>query len=234
MLEVINLHKSYGNKEVLKGINLKVDEGTIFGFIGHNGAGKSTTIKSIVGILDYDSGEIYVDGIDVSKYPIETKKRIAYIPDNPDIYDNLKGIEYLKFIASIYELDNEVFLNRVQEYSREFEIENNLNEEIKSYSHGMKQKLVIISALIHQPKLLILDEPFVGLDPKAAFTLKKHMKVLCESGSSIFFSSHVLEVVEKLCDNIAIIKNGEIYKQGATEDFIRDGKNLEDIFLENE
>ncbi|NLP22759.1 MAG: ABC transporter ATP-binding protein [Erysipelotrichaceae bacterium] len=234
MLKVINFHKSYGKKEVVKGINLEVKPGEIFGFVGHNGAGKTTTIKSIVGILPFEEGTILIDGKDIVKNPVECKKVISYIPDNPDIYEHMTGLNYLKFIASIFEMDKDYFNKKVDELSKEFEIYSNLGDQIKSYSHGMKQKLVIISALMHDPKLLIFDEPFVGLDPKASFTLKKLMKELCSNGSSIFFSSHVLEVVEKLCDYVAIIKDGIIVVQGETEDILKDNKSLEDIFLELE
>lgn len=234
MLKVINFHKSYGKKEVVKGINLEVKPGEIFGFVGHNGAGKTTTIKSIVGILPFEKGTILIDGKDIVKNPVECKKVISYIPDNPDIYEHMTGLNYLKFIASIFEMDKDYFNKKVEELSKEFEIYSNLGDQIKSYSHGMKQKLVIISALMHNPKLLIFDEPFVGLDPKASFTLKKLMKELCSNGSSIFFSSHVLEVVEKLCDYVAIIKDGIIVVQGETEDILKDNKSLEDIFLELE
>ncbi|MGB4613163.1 MAG: ABC transporter ATP-binding protein, partial [Erysipelotrichaceae bacterium] len=192
MLKVINFHKSYDKKEVVKGINLEVKPGEIFGFVGHNGAGKTTTIKSIVGILPFEKGTILIDGKDIVKNPVECKKVISYIPDNPDIYEHMTGLNYLKFIASIFEMDKDYFNKKVEELSKEFEIYSNLGDQIKSYSHGMKQKLVIISALMHNPKLLIFDEPFVGLDPKASFTLKKLMKELCSNGSSIFFSSHVL------------------------------------------
>ena len=216
MLKVINFHKSYDKKEVVKGINLEVKPGEIFGFVGHNGAGKTTTIKSIVGILPFEKGTILIDGKDIVKNPVECKKVISYIPDNPDIYEHMTGLNYLKFIASIFEMDKDYFNKKVEELSKEFEIYSNLGDQIKSYSHGMKQKLVIISALMHNPKLLIFDEPFVGLDPKASFTLKKLMKELCSNGSSIFFSSHVLEVVEKLCDYVAIIKDGIIVVQGET------------------
>ncbi|MDI9519508.1 MAG: ABC transporter ATP-binding protein [Bacillota bacterium] len=234
MLKVINFHKSYDKKEVVKGINLEVKPGEIFGFVGHNGAGKTTTIKSIVGILPFEKGTILIDGKDIVKNPVECKKVISYIPDNPDIYEHMTGLNYLKFIASIFEMDKDYFNKKVEELSKEFEIYSNLGDQIKSYSHGMKQKLVIISALMHNPKLLIFDEPFVGLDPKASFTLKKLMKELCSNGSSIFFSSHVLEVVEKLCDYVAIIKDGIIVVQGETEDILKDNKSLEDIFLELE
>jgi ABC-2 type transport system ATP-binding protein len=230
VLVVKDFHKSYGNKEIVKGISFEVNDGEIFGFIGHNGAGKTTTIKSIVGILDFESGEILIDGKSIKKNPIDCKKILAYIPDNPDLYEHLTGIKYLNFICDLYDVPSDVRLTRIKELSSELELEQNLGDSISSYSHGMKQKLALISAFVHNPKLLVLDEPFVGLDPKAAFTLKKRMRKMCDEGCSIFFSSHVLEVVEKLCDKVAILKDGVIMLQGDTEEII--SKNsLEEIFL---
>ena len=231
MLKITNLTKDYGSKKAIDSINLEVKKGEIFGFIGHNGAGKTTTIKSIVGIQSFDSGSILIDGVDILKDDLKCKKMIAYIPDNPDIYENMKGIDYLNFIADMYEVDENLRENLIDKYAKKFEIYENLNETVSSYSHGMKQKLVIISALIHEPKLLILDEPFVGLDPKASFAVKEIMKELTKSGTSIFFSSHVLEVVEKLCDRVGIIKNGKILKVG-TVDEIKGDSSLEEVFLE--
>lgn len=231
MLKITNLTKDYGSKKAIDSINLEVKKGEIFGFIGHNGAGKTTTIKSIVGIQSFDSGSILIDGVDILKDDLKCKKMIAYIPDNPDIYENMKGIDYLNFIADMYEVDEKLRENLIDKYAKKFEIYENLNEPVSSYSHGMKQKLVIISALIHEPKLLILDEPFVGLDPKASFAVKEIMKELTKSGTSIFFSSHVLEVVEKLCDRVGIIKNGKILKVG-TVDEIKGDSSLEEVFLE--
>lgn len=231
MLKITNLTKDYGSKKAIDSINLEVKKGEIFGFIGHNGAGKTTTIKSIVGIQSFDSGSILIDGVDILKDDLKCKKMIAYIPDNPDIYENMKGIDYLNFIADMYEVDENLRENLIDKYAKKFEIYENLNEPVSSYSHGMKQKLVIISALIHEPKLLILDEPFVGLDPKASFAVKEIMKELTKSGTSIFFSSHVLEVVEKLCDRVGIIKNGKILKVG-TVDEIKGDSSLEEVFLE--
>lgn len=231
MLKITNLTKDYGSKKAIDSINLEVKKGEIFGFIGHNGAGKTTTIKSIVGIQSFDSGSILIDGVDILKDDLKCKKMIAYIPDNPDIYENMKGINYLNFIADMYEVDENLRENLIDKYAKKFEIYENLNEPVSSYSHGMKQKLVIISALIHEPKLLILDEPFVGLDPKASFAVKEIMKELTKSGTSIFFSSHVLEVVEKLCDRVGIIKNGKILKVG-TVDEIKGDSSLEEVFLE--
>lgn len=230
MLDIKNVHKYYGNKHAVKGINLHVNQGEIFGFIGHNGAGKTTLIRCICGILDFEEGSILIDSKNIQKDPIACKQRIAYIPDNPDIYENLSGIQYLTFVANIFAMDLKTCQKEIEVLAKEFEIYDNLGDSISSYSHGMKQKLVIISALIHHPKLLILDEPFVGLDPKAAFLLKNKMRQLCDEGCSIFFSTHVLDVVEKLCDRIAIIKQGEIIKEGNTEDFIKDA-SLEEVFL---
>ena len=232
MLKILNLNKSYGKKHVLKNINLEVKKGEIFGFIGHNGAGKTTLIKSIVGIHDFESGEILINGMSIKEKEIECKSIIAYIPDNPDLYDNLKAIDFLNFIGDIYKIEESLRQKLINKYAKEFEIYDNLSDVISSYSHGMKQKLAIISALIHSPKLLILDEPFVGLDPKAQFKLKEIMKDLCKNGTSVFFSSHVLEVVERLCDKVAMINKGEIVKYGAVEELLKEG-NLEEIFLKN-
>lgn len=230
MLEIKDYHKSYGKKEVVKGITLEAKSGQIFGFIGHNGAGKTTTIKSIVGILDFEDGEILIDGKSIKQHPIQCKQQMAYIPDNPDLYEHLTGVKYLNFICDVYDVPSDVRVERIKELAEELEIEKNLGDSISSYSHGMKQKLAIISALIHKPRLLILDEPFVGLDPKAAFTLKNRMRKMCDEGCTIFFSSHVLEVVEKLCDKVAILKDGEIVLQGDTEEIIQKN-SLEEIFL---
>lgn len=232
MLKVENFSKSYdGKKKAVDNISFDVNNGEIFGFIGHNGAGKTTTIKSIVGILDFNEGKITINGMDIKKNPVECKKIMAYIPDNPDLYENLTGIQYLNFVADIYGISKFDRTQRIDKYAKEFEIYDNLGDPISSYSHGMKQKVAIISALIHKPKLLILDEPFVGLDPKASFILKNIMKDMCKEGSSIFFSSHVLEVVEKLCDRIAIIKQGKLVACGDT-DKIKGDESLEQVFLE--
>lgn len=231
MLKIEGLTKKYGHKKAIDNLSIEIKEGEIFGFIGHNGAGKTTTIKSIVGILEFEEGKIYIDGIDIKDNPIECKKKIAYIPDNPDIYENLTGIQFLNFISDIYEIDKEKRMDLVKRYSKIFELEENLSDLISSYSHGMKQKLVIISALIHEPKLLVLDEPFVGLDPKASFKLKEIMKEMTQNGSSIFFSSHVLEVVEKLCDRVGIIKNGNLITCGTVSE-VKGNASLEDVFLE--
>lgn len=232
MLKIVNLSKSYkGAKKAVDNISLEVKGGEIVGFIGHNGAGKTTTIKSIVGILDFTEGEIYIDGLSIKKDPIKCKEKIAYIPDNPDLYESLTGIQYLNFIADIFKVSKEERESLIGKYGDAFEITKSFGDLISSYSHGMKQKLAIISALIHKPKLLILDEPFVGLDPKASHTLKEIMKSLCKEGGAIFFSTHVLEVAEKICDKIAIINDGKLVAEGETAKVIGDG-SLEDIFME--
>lgn len=232
MLQIKNYTKTYSkNKKVVDNLSMKVETGDIYAFVGHNGAGKTTTIKSIAGILEFDSGEILIDGLSVKDNPIECKKKLAYIPDNPDLYEHLKGIDYLNFIADVYEVNNKRKNELIKKYSTMFEITNNLGDLISSYSHGMKQKLALISALIHEPKLLILDEPFVGLDPESSHTLKTIMKEMTENGSTIFFSTHILEVAEKLCNKIAIIKSGKLVIEGTMKDIIKD-KSLEDIFME--
>lgn len=232
MLEIKSFSKIYkGSKKAVDSISLEVARGEIFGFIGHNGAGKTTTIKSIVGINDFEDGDILIEGKSIKDESIECKKVMAYIPDNPDLYESLTGIQYLNFIADVYEVSKEQREELIKKYGDAFEITQNLGSLISSYSHGMKQKLAIISALIHKPKLLVLDEPFVGLDPKAAHTLKGFMKEICAEGSSIFFSSHVLEVVEKLCDRIAIIKDGKIVAYGRVEE-VKGDNSLEDVFME--
>lgn len=234
MLKIKNLSKTYENgKKAVNRVNIEIKPGEIFGFIGHNGAGKTTTIKCVVGLIDFDEGEIYVNGISVNNNPIETKKLIAYIPDNPDLYESLTGIQYLNFISDIFQVSKDDRNKYIKKYSDMFELTKNLGDLISSYSHGMKQKLTIISALIHQPKLLILDEPFVGLDPKASFLVKEVMKEMCDNGTSVFFSTHVLEVAEKLCNKVAIIKNGSIVAIG-TMDEVKGDKSLEDVFLELE
>lgn len=233
MLKIDNLSKSYGKnkKKAVNGLCLEVKPGEIYGFIGHNGAGKTTTIKAIAGIIDYEEGDILINGISIKDDPIAAKKLIAYIPDNPDIYDTLTGIQYLNFISDMFEISLKDREELIDKYSKMFNLKENLVDLISTYSHGMKQKLVIISALIHKPKLLLLDEPFVGLDPKAAFTLKSIMKEMCQEGTSIFFSSHVLEVVEKLCDRVGIIKEGKLLLEGKTSKIIGH-KSLESLFLE--
>ena len=232
MLEIKNFSKAYSKgKKAVDNISLKVNSGEIFGFIGHNGAGKTTTIKSVVGILDFSEGEILINNISIKKNPIEAKSIMAYIPDNPDLYEALTGIQYLSFIADIYKVSKEQREELIKYYGDKLELTKYLGDLISSYSHGMKQKLAVISALIHKPKLLILDEPFVGLDPKAAHTLKEIMKELCLEGSAIFFSTHVLEVAEKLCDKVAIIKAGKIVAEGTTEE-VKGNSSLEEVFME--
>jgi len=231
MLEIKNLVKIYnGNFKAVDDVSLTIEDGEIFGFIGPNGAGKTTTIKSIVGLLEYDEGEILLDGMDVKKNRLEAKKRISYIPDNPEIYENLTGIQYLNFIGDICNINKEERLKDISKYANLFEITSDLGDLISSYSHGMKQKLSLISAFIRHPKLLILDEPFVGLDPKASHDVRILMRELCESGSSVFFSTHVLEVAEKLCDKVAIINHGKLVCSG-TVDEVKGDQSLEDVFL---
>lgn len=232
MLAIKNFYKYYkSDKPAVKGVSLEIKDGDIFGFIGHNGAGKTTTIKSVVGILDFEEGEILIDGISIKENPIECKKKIAYIPDNPDIYNSLTGIQYLNFIGDIYKVPKKEREKLIALYADTFEITKSLGDLISSYSHGMKQKLAIISALIHKPKLLVLDEPFVGLDPKASHILKQIMKEICKDGGAIFFSTHVLEVAEKLCNKIAIIKDGQIVAKGDI-DKVKGDSSLEDLFME--
>lgn len=234
MLEIKDFSKVYANGKVgAKNINLTVSSGDIFAFIGHNGAGKTTTIKSIVGINEITSGDILIDGISIKSRPIEAKKLLAYVPDNPDIYQSLTGMQYLNFIAEIYKVSRDDLKTLTEKYAVDLGLIDNLNDLISTYSHGMSQKLVLISALIHSPKVLILDEPFVGLDPKASFTLKNIMKDFTKNGGTIFFSTHVLEVAEKLCNKVAIIKNGEVIKCGTMTE-IKQDKSLEDVFLESE
>ena len=232
MLNVTNLSKTYRNSKTkaIENINLEIDDGDIYGFIGPNGAGKSTTIKCIVGIHDYQEGEILFNDINFKKEPLRFKSNLAYVPDNPDVYEFMTGIAYLDFVANIFGIGQEKN-ELIHKYATMFGIEGDLANPIKTYSHGMKQKIQIIAAIIHKPKLMVLDEPFVGLDPKAAFDLKEVMKELCREGTAILFSSHVLEVVEKFCNKIAIIKKGKIIAQGLTED-VRGGESLEDKFME--
>lgn len=232
MLEIKNLTKVYkGNKKAVDSLSLTVEAGDIFGFIGHNGAGKSTTIKSLVGILDFEEGEILLEGRSIKKYPLECKRQLAYIPDNPDLYEHLTGIQYLNFICDVFQVPLKERTQRIEVYAKDFEIINALGDLISSYSHGMKQKLAIISAIIHKPKLYVLDEPFVGLDPKASLQLKHVMKEVCEQGSAVFFSTHVLEVAEKLCNKIAIINHGKLVVSGDTKQLVKD-QTLEELFME--
>lgn len=232
MLSIKHLNKTYkGGKVAVSDLNLEINAGDIYGFIGPNGAGKTTTIKAVVGIMDFDSGEITIEGHSVKKESILCKSITSYIPDNPDLYEHLTGIQYLNFIGDIFHVEKKVREERISKYAEAFEITGNLGDLISSYSHGMKQKLAIISALIHMPKLLVLDEPFVGLDPKAALILKNIMHELCKNGSAIFFSTHVLDVAEKLCTKIAIIKNGKLIATGNTEELTKDS-SLEEVFME--
>lgn len=234
MLDIRGYSKSYGGgKKACDDVCISVESGDIYGFIGHNGAGKSTTIRAVVGVLDFDEGEIYIDGHSVKDDPMACKRITAYIPDNPDLYENLTGIQYLNFIADVFEIDAQKRKELIQKYAEMFEITDALGDAINSYSHGMKQKVAIISALIHEPKLLVLDEPFVGLDPKAAFTLKQIMHDMCEKGTAVFFSTHVLDVAEKLCNKLAIIKQGKIIAEGSMEELTK-GHSLEEVFLEVE
>ena len=232
MLEIRNYSKSYGGeKKAADNVSLSVMSGDIYGFIGHNGAGKSTTIRAVVGVLDFTEGEIFIDGHSVKDEPMECKKITAYIPDNPDLYENLTGIQYLNFIADVFDIGAAEREERIKKYADAFEITDALGDQIGSYSHGMKQKVAIISALIHEPKLLVLDEPFVGLDPKATFTLKEIMHEMCGKGTAIFFSTHVLDVAEKLCNKVAIIKQGRLIASGTMEE-LTEGHSLEETFLE--
>lgn len=232
MLNIVNFSKSYNSKiNAVENLSILVSPGDIYGFIGQNGAGKTTTIKACVGILDFTGGDIFINGMSIKDKAIECKKIMAYIPDNPDVYEAMTGIKYLNFICDIFEISIEERKKRINELSVIFEMDDKLNDQIGSYSHGMKQKITIISALVHSPKLMILDEPFVGLDPKAAHTLKELMKKLCSEGGAIFFSTHILEVAEKLCNKVAIIKDGKLVVSGDTKTIRGDG-TLEELFLE--
>ena len=233
MLKIEHLTKTYGDKKAVDDLSLHIRPGEIYGFIGHNGAGKTTTIKSVCGILQYDSGEIAIDGISLKKDPLGCKSRIAYIPDNPDLYEFMTGIQFLNFVADVFRVSAEDRQRRIREYADAFELTADLAQPVSAYSHGMKQKLAIISALIHEPKLIVMDEPFVGLDPKASHLLKELMRRMCDRGGAIFFSTHVLEVAEKLCDKVAIIKGGRLVKSGTMEE-VKGDASLEDVFLELE
>ncbi len=233
MLKIEHLTKTYrgASRPAVDDLSLEVASGEIFAFIGHNGAGKTTTIKAVVGALAYDGGEITIDGHDLAQEPLACKSILAYIPDNPDLYDHLTGWQYLRFVADIYRVDAETRRRRIEQYAKELEIYDRLAELIGGYSHGMKQKLAFVAAFLHEPKLLVLDEPFVGLDPKAAFTVKQMMHELCGRGGAIFFSTHVLDVAEKLCDRVAIIKEGRLLCAGGMHEILHD-RSLEDVFLE--
>ena len=233
MLKIEHLTKVYGDKKAVDDLSLHIRPGEIYGFIGHNGAGKTTTIKSCCGILQYDSGEVFVDGVSMKENPIACKAKIAYIPDNPDLYEFMTGIQFLNFVADIFSVSAGERQERIRKYADEFELTADLAQPVSAYSHGMKQKLAIISALIHEPKLIIMDEPFVGLDPKASHILKGIMRDICDEGGAIFFSTHVLEVAEKLCDKVAIIKGGKLIKSGTMEE-VKGDTSLENVFLELE
>lgn len=232
MIEIKNVSKTYnGVNKAIKNVSFKVDGGEIFGFIGHNGAGKTTMIKSIVGILDFEEGDILINGKSIKNNPIECKMDIAYVPDNPDLYENMRAIDFINFICDMYEIDKDTRKNNVLKYAKIFEIDGKLGDDISSFSHGMKQKVALIAALSHDPKVLIMDEPFVGLDPKAVFDMKEIMRNMAKEGKTIFFSTHILDVAEKLCDRVAIIKSGEIVKIGKMKD-IKGDESLEEVFLE--
>ena len=233
MLEIKNVTKKYGKKTALKDVSFTVEDGTIFAFIGHNGAGKTTLIKAIVGIHEFDKGDILINGKSIKEEPVECKKEMAFVPDNPELYENMKAIDFIDFICDMYGVDQSTREKNIKKYAKLFEIEENLNDPINSFSHGMKQKIALISALAHEPKILIMDEPFVGLDPKAVFDVKKVMNEMVKEGRIIFFSTHILDVAEKLCSKVAIIKNGEIVKTGSMKE-IKGDKSLEKVFLELE
>ncbi|MBS5368736.1 MAG: ABC transporter ATP-binding protein [Coprobacillus cateniformis] len=233
MIKIEHLTKKYDQYKAVDDLSLEIDDGLIYGFIGHNGAGKTTTLKSVVGILPFDEGDIFIDGKSIKKNPLECKKEMAYIPDNPDLYEYLTGIQYLNFVADVYQVSKNDREARIAKFADMLELTDDLAQPISAYSHGMKQKLAVISAFIHNPKLIIMDEPFVGLDPKASHLLKQLMKEHCQQGGAIFFSTHVLEVAEKLCDRIAIIKQGKLIISGRTQD-VTQNESLEDVFLELE
>ena len=233
MIEIKNVTKKYGEKIALDNVSFNVEDGTIFAFIGHNGAGKTTLIKSIVGIHDFEKGDIFINGKSIKKDTVECKKDIAFVPDNPELYEHMKAIDFINFICDMYDIDQNVREKNIKNYAKLFEIEDNLNDLISSFSHGMKQKIALISALSHDPKVLIMDEPFVGLDPKAVFDVKKVMNEMIKDGKIVFFSTHILDVAEKLCSKVAIIKNGKLIKTGNMKD-IKGDKSLEKVFLELE
>ena len=233
MLNIEHLTKTYGEKKAVDDLNLHIRPGEIYGFIGHNGAGKTTTLKSVAGILQFDAGEIYIGGDSIREKPLECKRKIAYIPDNPDLYEYMTGIRYLNFIADIFGVDAALWRERIRRYADAFELTGDLAQPIAAYSHGMKQKLAVIAAWLHEPQLILMDEPFVGLDPKAAHLLKGMMREICDRGGAIFFSTHVLEVAEKLCDKVAIIKGGKLIRSGTMEE-VKGDDSLEEVFLELE
>ncbi len=230
MLKIEHLTKAYGEKKAVDDVSLHIQKGEIYGFIGHNGAGKTTTLKACCGLLGFEKGEIYIDGVSIKENPLACKQKIAYVPDNPDLYAFMTGVQYLNFVGDVYKVEASARQEKIRHYADIFEITESLAMPIGAYSHGMKQKLALIAALMHEPKLMIMDEPFVGLDPKAAHTIKQIMRELCNSGSAIFFSTHVLEVAEKLCDKVAIIKDGKLVASG-TMDEVTGDTSLEDVFL---
>ena len=233
MLRIENVTKIYGDKKAVDQLTLHIQPGELYAFIGHNGAGKTTTIKACCGILQFDEGEIYIDGVSIKEDPLACKRKIAYIPDNPDLYDFMSGIQFLNFVGDVFEVPAKVRQERIRQYADMLELTDDLAQPISAYSHGMKQKLAIISALIHEPKLLIMDEPFVGLDPKASHLLKQLMREICNQGGAIFFSTHVLDVAEKLCDKVAIIKDGKLIREGCMEE-VKGDTSLEQVFLDLE
>ena len=233
MIEIKKVTKRYGDKKALDEVSFTVNDGDIFAFIGHNGAGKTTLIKSIVGIHDFDEGDILIDGMSIKEKPVECKKLMAFVPDNPETYEHMKAIDYINFICDMYEVDSKTREENIKKYSKLFGMEDKLNDTIDSYSHGMKQKIVLISALAHNPKILIMDEPFVGLDPKAVFDIKEVLNEMVKEKKIVFYSTHILDVAEKLCSRVAIIKNGEIVKSGSMKE-IKGDKSLENVFMELE
>ena len=233
MIEIKNVTKKYGDKKALDDVSFNVSDGDIFAFIGHNGAGKTTLIKSIVGIHDFDEGDILIDGMSIKEKPVECKKIMAFVPDNPETYEHMKAIDYINFICDMYDVDTETREKNIKKYATLFEMEDKLNDTIDSYSHGMKQKIVLISALAHDPKILIMDEPFVGLDPKAVFDIKEILNEMVKEKKIVFYSTHILDVAEKLCSRVAIIKNGKLIKSGSMKE-IKGDKSLEKVFLELE
>ena len=233
MIEIKNVTKKYGDKTAVDNVSFTVNDGDIFAFIGHNGAGKTTLIKSIVGIHDFDEGDILIDGMSIKDKPVECKKLMAFVPDNPETYEHMKAIDYINFICDMYDIDTETREKNIKKYAKLFEMEDKLGDTIDSYSHGMKQKIVLISALEHDPKILIMDEPFVGLDPKAVFDIKEVLNEMTKEGKTVFYSTHILDVAEKLCSRVAIIKGGKLVKSGSMKE-IKGDKSLEKVFMELE
>lgn len=231
MIEIKHLTKVYNHKKAVDDLSLTVNDGEIFAFIGHNGAGKTTTLKSLVGILDFENGDILINGKSIKTDPLNCKKEMAYVPDNPDLYENMKALDFINFVCDMYEVLEKERGIRIEKYTRMFELEDNMNDEISSFSHGMKQKVALIAALAHDPKVLIMDEPFVGLDPKAVFDMKEIMREMAKAGKTVFFSTHILEVAEKLCSRVAIIKHGKLVKVGSMKE-VKGDKSLEKVFLE--